>query len=98
MERMLDDLFSNIGRKIQNIAKIAFVISLIAGLLCVVIELFSGFGYDGILLLIGLGGTLVSYLNCLFLCAIGQLVNDVHVVKNKLGDDIDSESFVLPEI
>lgn len=95
MERMLDNLFSNIGRKIQKIAKIAFVISLIAGVLCAVLGLFSDFYYG---VLIGLGGILISYLNCLFLCAIGQLVHDVHMVKNKLCDDSDSESFVLPEI
>lgn len=79
---MLENLYEDIGGKIKNLAKWIFVIE--AG-----IAVIAGFflleenTWAGLLALIG--GPLVAWISSWILYAFGQIVEDVHAMRNKEG-------------
>ena len=82
---MLDNLYENIGSKIKNWAKWIFVIEAIGAVITGLVLLFT----DEYLILYGLltlvCGPIVAYVGSWILYAFGELVEDVHAIRNKEG-------------
>ena len=82
---MLDNLYENIGSKIKNWAKWIFVIEAIGAVIAGQVLLFT----DEDLILYGLlaaiCGPIVAYVSSWILYAFGELVEDVHAIRNKEG-------------
>ena len=81
---MLDNLFKNIGEKLKGWAMCLFVlevISAIIGGICLIIA-DDGNAAGPILLF---GGPFVAWISSAILYSFGQLVEDVHAIRNKEG-------------
>ena len=82
---MLDNLYENIGGKIKNWAKWIFIFEVIGAIITGLVLLFT----DEDLILYGLltlvCGTIVAYIGSWILYAFGQLVEDVHAMRDKEG-------------
>ena len=80
---MLDNLYENIGGKIKSWAKWIFVVEAIAAIITGIILLFIGdeAALFGVLVLIC--GPIVAYIGSWILYAFGELVEDVHAIRNK---------------
>ena len=82
---MLDNLYENIGSKIKNWAKWIFVIEAIGAVITGLVFLFT----DEDLILYGLltlvCGPIVAWVGSWILYAFGQLVEDVHAMRDKEG-------------
>ena len=85
---MLDNLYENIGGKIKNWAKWMFIVEAICAII-VGVALFSEAEYDEIFILYGfltiIVGPIVSLVGSWILYAFGQLVEDVHAMRDKEG-------------
>ncbi len=83
---MLDSLYENIGDKIKKWAKWIFVIeattSVISGFFLMI-----AWDFDNVLLplLIIIFGPIIAFVSTWILYAFGQLVDDVHAMRNKEG-------------
>lgn len=82
---MLDNLYENIGSKIKNWAKCIFVIEAIGAVITGLVLPFA----DEDLILYGLltlvCGPIIAWVGSLILYAFGQLVEDVHAMRDKEG-------------
>ena len=82
---MLDNLYENIGSKIKNWAKWIFVIEAIGAVITGLVLLFT----DEDLILYGLltlvCGPIVAWVGSWILYAFGELVEDVHAVRDKIS-------------
>ena len=82
---MLDNLYENIGSKIKNWAKWIFVIEAIGAVITGLVLLFT----DEDLILYGpltaICGPIVAYVSSWILYAFGELVEDVHAMRDKEG-------------
>ena len=87
---MLDNLYKNIGGKIKNLAKWILIIETI-GAIIMGLDLFF---VDDSLILFGLltlvCGPIVAYIGSWILYAFGELVEDVHAIRNKEITTTDS--------
>lgn len=82
---MIDFLFKNIGKLIQEIAYVMIrygtIVSLVAGIILIVLGFYTNddtFFYIGIPELIL--GPIITALNALFVYAFGQMVEDTHTI------------------
>ncbi len=85
MSKKLEGLFENPGLKIKNCAKIVFIIESLACLIASIIIGVNEFYELEVLAFIlgcGGGGILVSFLMNLILYAIGELVENVSIIKD----------------
>lgn len=85
---MLDNLYENIGGKIKNWAKWIFIVEAIGSIItAIVLPIASGDPDDFILisLLIAIVGPIVAWVGSWILYAFGELVEDVHAIRNKEG-------------
>ena len=78
---MLDSLYDNIGGKIKNWAKWIFVIETISAILAFIVLLANELVLPGFLTLIC--GPIIAWVSTWILYAFGQLVADVHALRNK---------------
>ena len=81
---MLDNLYSNIGTKIKNGAKLIFIaeaIAAIIGGICLMDELLG--------IIIIFCGPLVAYVSSWLLYAFGELVEDTHAIRKKICQQED---------
>ena len=80
---MLDNLYENIGSKIKNLAKWIFIVEAIGAIITGLVLLCK----DEDLILYGLitlaCGPIVAYIGSWILYAFGELVEDVHAIRNK---------------
>ncbi|MBR5441349.1 MAG: hypothetical protein IKV44_00200 [Clostridia bacterium] len=78
---MFDFLYEDIGEKIKRMAKWTFIVeaisSIIAGIAMAINE------YDGGYLLICIFGPIVAWVSSWIIYAFGQIVEDVHAMRNK---------------
>ena len=85
---MLDNLYENIGGKIKNWAKWIFIVEAICAIITSV-ALFSEAEYNEIFILYGfltiILGPIVAWVGSWILYAFGQLVEDVHAMRDKEG-------------
>ena len=85
---MLDNLYKNIGGKIKSWAKWIFIAEAIGAIMSGV-ALFSKAEYDEIFVLYGfltiILGPIVAWVGSWILYAFGQLVEDVHAMRDKEG-------------
>ena len=79
---MFDDFFTNIGMKIKQWAQPIFVIETISAIIGGFI-LSSNAGAIGLVVLIG--GPIAAWISSALLYAFGQLVEDVHAIRDKEG-------------
>ena len=89
-EIMLDNLYENIGSKIKNLAKWILIIETIGAIIMGLVLFFV----DDSLILFGLltlvCGPIVAYIGSWILYAFGELVEDVHAIRNKEITTTDS--------
>ena len=82
---MFDNLYENIGGKIKNWAKWIFIFEAIGAVIAGLVLLFT----DEDLILYGLltaiCGPIVAYVSSWILYAFGELVEDVHAMRDKEG-------------
>ena len=82
---MLENLYENIGGKIKNWAKWIFIIEAIGAIITGLVLLFT----DEDLILYGLltlvCGPIVAWVGSWILYAFGELVEDVHAIRDKEG-------------
>ena len=85
---MLDYLYENIGYKIKTLAKWLFIIESIGCILtAIILPAASGDPDDFILtsLLLAICGPIAAFVGSWVLYAFGELVEDVHALRNKEG-------------
>ena len=78
-------MFSNIGQKIKTLAKVCTWIGIICSILCGLVVIFEGGDIESILIgfLIGIAGSLFSWIGSFLLYGFGQLVeNSDKIVKS----------------
>lgn len=76
-------MYDKIGDKIQTLAKALGIIDLAAGAICALVGLVIGFGGDGWWVFLGgIFGGAAGYVGTWTLYGFGQLVNDVHALRN----------------
>ena len=89
---MLDNLYKNIGGKIKNLAKWIFIIEAIGAIITGFVLLFT----DDDLILYGLltlvCGPIIAWLGSWILYAFGELVEDVHAMRDKEGTTKETSS------
>ena len=83
---MLDDLFENIGAKIKKWARILFVIEVISAIIGG-LALINEVGAIGVAVLVC--GPFVAWISSAILYAFGELVEDVHAIRDKEGTTAD---------
>ena len=84
-------MFNNPGRKIKNITTVLFVLSVIGNFIIAIIIADSIYRVDEaivllIMLLIIVGGSLLSYILCLFLYGFGEMIEGVRSIDAKTGN------------
>ena len=103
---MFDKLYARVGKNIQLWAKLVFALgtgfSIIVGIIFIILGLVSlpYTEYD-IVILAGVcwavGGPMISWISSLFLYAFGQLVDDVHAIRDKEGTTEEVNAKLLAE-
>lgn len=80
---MLDELFNNVGPKIRNFAKAAFVVESVAAILGGLALIIEDFEIETILMGIGIivGGILAAYWTSVFIAGIGENIESTTAVK-----------------
>jgi hypothetical protein len=80
---MLDELFHNVGPKIRNFAKAAFVVESVAAILGGLALIIEDFEIETILMGIGIivGGILAAYWTSVFIAGIGENIESTTAVK-----------------
>ena len=77
-------MYNNLGKKIQMIGKVLGWLLLIAGVIMWVMKcIVSGYRGDALIGWISLAGGVVGLISSWFVCAFGQLVDDIHVMREK---------------
>ena len=92
---MLDNLYENIGGKIKNWAKWIFIVEAIGSIItAIVLPIASGDPDDFILIsvLIAIVGPIVAWVGSWILYAFGELVEDVHAMRDKNSPIIKIET------
>ena len=84
---MLDNLYDDIGAKIKNWAKWIFIIEAISAIIGGIVLMANDAAFIGFIALIG--GPLVAWVSSWLLYAFGQLVEDVHAIRDKEGTTAD---------
>ena len=75
-------MYENVGRKIQIIGQVCGWLLLIAGIVLWIFMCFiSGYSDDIIIGWISLAGGVVGFISSWFIYAFGQLVDDVHNIR-----------------
>lgn len=98
----MDNIFSNIGGKLQTLAKVIFVVTILCfvGVFCALLPITLESG--GLLVLSFVTcAVLVPVSACLAafpLYALGQLVDDIHQMRKETQRKIGSETDELPEL
>ena len=82
---MLDNLYTNIGGKIKNWAKWIFIIEAIGTIITGLVLLSTDEDLIGYGLLTLVCGPIVAWVGSWLLYAFGELVEDVHAIRNKEG-------------
>lgn len=96
LEWVKNNIFNDVGKKIQNYAVITLIIDIVAVLVLAIIELFSGnFFAMFIYLLCGLGYALIFAMP---IYAFGQLVEDVHQTNVNTTKTSVTDTDELPEL
>ena len=72
-------MYDKIGNKIQALAKVLGIINLACAIICTFVSLGVG---EWWVFLGGIGGGVVGYVGTWALYGFGQLVNDVHALRN----------------
>ena len=80
---MLDNLYENIGGKIKNWAKWIFIVEAIGAIITGLVFLFTDEDFILYGLLIMILGPIVAWVGSWILYAFGELVEDVHAMRNK---------------
>lgn len=78
---MFDFLYEDIGGKIKRMAKWTFIIEAIASIITGIVLAIDE--YEGGYLLICIFGPIVAWVSSWILYAFGELVEDVHAIRNK---------------
>ncbi|MBQ5890384.1 MAG: hypothetical protein IIW73_05480 [Clostridia bacterium] len=97
---MLDSLYENIGEKIKGWAKWIFIVETISAIVIGLVLMVNG---EDEAVLIGfvtiLCGPIVSWVGSWLLYAFGQLVDDVHAMRDKQGttEEIKAKKQALQE-
>ena len=84
---MFDNLYDNIGAKIKNWAKWIFIIEAISAIIGGIGLMANDAAFIGFIVLIC--GPLVAWVSSWLLYAFGELVEDVHAIRNKEGTTAD---------
>ena len=93
---MLDNLYENIGGKIKNWAKWIFIVEAIGAIIfgiCILIGEIDVLGPDSFAfsgLFVMIFGPIVAWVGSWILYAFGELVEDVHAIRNKEITTTDS--------
>lgn len=83
MKNFFDKMYSNVGGKLRALAKICGVIGIICAAICVLAELITMFDeFNGIVAVSGLVLGLLCVVSSWPLYAFGQLVDDVHAIRD----------------
>jgi hypothetical protein len=82
---MLDSLYENIGGKIKNRAKWIFIVEAICTIIIGLVLLFTDEDLILYALLMLICGPIVAYVGSWILYAFGELVEDIHAIRNKEG-------------
>lgn len=82
---MLDKLYENIGGKLKSLTKCLFVIEFIGAIIIGPVCIFSGGDLVLYGLLILMIGPLAAWVSSWVLYAFGQLVEDVHAIRDQEG-------------
>ena len=93
---MLDSLYEDIGGKIKNWAKWIFIVEAIAAIIYGIALIADDAAVIGFVVLIC--GPLVAWVGSWILYAFGQLVEDVHTMRNKEVPPVEykTTSTILP--
>lgn len=103
---MLDKLYARVGKTIQLWAWLVFalgaVFSIIVGIIFIILGLvsLSYTVWDDALVAgfcLAVGGPVISWISSLFLYAFGQLVDDVHAIRDKEGTTEEVNAKLLAE-
>ena len=80
-------MYKNLGKKIQVIGKVLGWLLLVAGIIMWVMKcIVSGYRGDALIGWISLVAGVVGLISSWFICAFGQLVDDVHTLREKETD------------
>ena len=80
---MLDSLYEDIGGKIKNLAKWIFIVEAIGAIITGLVFLFTDEDFILYGLLIMILGPIVAWVGSWILYAFGELVEDVHAMRNE---------------
>lgn len=76
-------MYENVGNKIMGLAGVCGVISLVAGILCWLINILNGNPADNSIGWIGLGVGVAGFLSSWVPYGIGQMVEDINVMRTQ---------------
>lgn len=89
MLNKLDLLYENIGKKIMNWAKWIFICEAVGAIIAGIAIMVGAADFDDITFVLGivtiLLGPVIAFVSSWLLYAIGQLVDDIHAMRNKEG-------------
>ena len=100
-------MYNNVGKKIQSIAQVIGWISLISGLFAWIILITNGYdgwyGYeyiteDDYIAWVALISGILGFMSSWFTYGFGQLVEDIHVLRNQQAQPTSSVNDDLPEL
>lgn len=80
----MDNLYEDIGGKIKGLAKGTFIVEAIGAIIAGLVLLANENGFGLILLL---GGPIVAWVSSWLLYAFGELVEDIHAMRDKYAKD-----------
>ena len=95
----MKEFYTNIGDKLQMLAKVCGVIGLVGAAIGVLLMLLSGFDDEAIAAgLVCIVSGIASLVSSWPLYAFGQLVNDVHSMRAGANAENRYDDYELPEI
>ena len=86
---MFDSLYENIGRKIKNWAKWIFIVEAIGAIITGFILMAE---VDVLYILLVFLGPIIAWVGSWILYAFGELVEDVHAIRNKEGTTAEEKA------
>ena len=84
---MINGLYENIGEKIKNLAKWIFIVEAVGIIITGLILIFNDVVLYGLLTLFC--GPISAWVSSWILYAFGELVEDVHAIRNKEGTTVE---------
>lgn len=91
-------MYKNIGKKIKVFAQIWGYVGVISGAILAVYFLSQRYQYERMIGWISLGGGFVMFLSSLPLFCMGQIVDDLHILRQIAEKDTVSTSEELPKL